>query len=133
MPFEDPSISDEFLYDTLASAGVVTFQNWPTVEEIKASQYHFFAFKRDGIEKGEGAFSYVERLIISYVFPSTSETAANLEDILDVLIELKLSIREATEDTLLFKDTKEEYTVHQITVTRPRLYFKKGSFIHGQI
>ncbi|AQY50507.1 hypothetical protein PWEIH_00650 [Listeria weihenstephanensis FSL R9-0317] len=131
MPFRKPNIPDDFIYDTLASAGVAVFRNWPTVEEIKASKYHFFAFKRDGMEKGEGAFSFVERLVVSYVFPSTSETAAELEDILDVLIEMKLNIREATEDTLLFKDTKEEYTVHQITVTRPRVYFKKGSFIDG--
>lgn len=125
MPFRKPSIPNDFIYDTLASTGIPVFQNWPTVEEIKASKYHFFAFKRDGMEKGEGAFSYVERIIISYVFPSISETAAELEDILDVLIEIRLNIRESTEDILLFKDTKEEYTVHQITVTRPRMYTRE--------
>ncbi|MBC2207415.1 hypothetical protein [Listeria booriae] len=132
MAFDPPGISNEFIYDTLASNGEVpVFVGWPSTDEIQTSKYHFLAFSRDGMEKGEGAFAYIERIIVSYVFPSTSEIAADLEDVIDILVQAGLNFREATEDTLVFKDTKEEYTAMQIIVTRPRKYSKLRSDANG--
>ncbi|EAF0822595.1 TPA_asm: hypothetical protein GIM83_01835 [Listeria monocytogenes] len=133
MPFNQAGIDDNFIYDTLASGEIPVFRGWPTTEEIQNSKYHFISFSREGIEKGNSPASYIERIVVSYVSPSTSETAADLEDIIDVLVRMGLNFRDSTEDTLLYKDTKEEYTILQITVTRPRLYSKQESDINGKV
>lgn len=132
MPFTPAGITDDFIYDTLASSGEVNvFRGWPTSEEIQKSKYHFLSFSREGIEKGNSPSSYIERVVISYVAPSTSETAADLEDIIDALVGMGLNFRDSTEDTFLYKDTKEEYVIMQVTVTRPRMYSKQGSVTGG--
>lgn len=123
MGFMPPGITDNFIYDTLSSSGKVpVFRGWPSTDEIQNSNYHFISFNREGIEQGTSPSSYVERVNVSYVAPSSSEVAADLEDIIDALVQMGLNFRDSTEDTLLYKDTKEEYTIMQIVVTRPRMY-----------